>query len=227
LADYAPVTSFQPDDKNMRTFFAVLFGFSCLIAAQKQGVAASICIGQPANLVANCGFETGDFTSWMLSGNDVPTELNFQYGVEGTDPLDGIAPNSGSYQAFFADLASNATILSQTITTIPGDPYSISWFMVQDTTPVSPYTNLFTMAFGGADLVTLSGIPAQGYTEYTAWTAATSTSTTLDFTFGNDLGEFLLDDVIVTQSPEPGSWFLVLTGGALFGLMRLRRARKV
>jgi hypothetical protein len=151
--------------------------------------------------------------------------LNIQYGVEGTDPLDSIAPNSGSFQAFFADFVSNTTTLSQTITTIAGDPYSISWFLAQDTTPVSPYTNSFTSSFGGP-VVTLSGIPAQGYTEYTYWSTATSTSTTLDFTFGNDLGEYLLDDVIVTQSPEPGSWLLMLSAGALFAFTRLRRPRK-
>jgi hypothetical protein len=106
---------------------------SCLVFGATQSKASSVCDGVAGNLVANCGFETGDFTSWTLSGNDVPGEAGNLYGVEGQDLVDGISPNSGSYQAFFATLDSNATKLSQDITTTAGDQYTITFWVAQDT----------------------------------------------------------------------------------------------
>lgn len=205
----------------MKTTLWTIFAGVCLVVSVPQSRASSICDSIAVNSVTNCGFETGDFTGWQLMGNDVPTELGLQYGVEGTDPIDGISPNSGDYQAFFADLTSNPTTLSQTITTIPGELYTVSWYLAQDTTPTVPYSNAFSASFGGDTLADLTGISAQGYTFYTDQVGATSASTTLSFTFGNDLGEFLLDDVSVV-APEPSAWTLMLlvAGGCVFLLKR-------
>jgi hypothetical protein len=51
--------------------------------------------------------------------------------------------------------------------------------------------------------------------------ASICNSTTLSFTLGNDLGEFLLDDVSVVV-PEPSAWTLMLlvAGGCVFLLRR-------
>jgi PEP-CTERM motif len=215
----------------MRTFIALSFVFSCMIVGQGAARAASICNTTAGNLVANCGFETGDFTSWTLSGNDVPAELNNLYGVEGTDPLDSIAPNSGSYQGWFADLDANATTLSQAIATNPGDTYAISFYLAQDTTPVSPYSNTFSASFGGTSLISLSPVSVESYTKYTYTGTATAGSSQLSFVLGNDLGEFLLDDVVVTDTtitsttPEPSTWALFLISCVLAGLA-VRKFRK-
>jgi hypothetical protein len=177
-------------------------------------------------LVANCGFETGDFTSWTLSGKDVTAGLlNIQYGVElGTDP-DGNDPNSGSYQAWFADTTADTMTLSQVLSTKAGDTYQISFYLAQDTALVSPYHNAFSAAFGTDTLASLTAIPVQGYTMYTL-TAATG-STDLSFELGNDLGEFLLDDVQVTDvtTPEPATLLLLLSAGAVSGLAKKLRRR--
>jgi hypothetical protein len=197
------------------------YGFICVAFCLFLGVAqskADTCGTTPGNLVANCGFETGDFTSWTLAGNDVPLTLGNLYGVEGTDPFDGISPNSGSDQAFFADLVANATTLSQTITTVPTDAYTVSFFLAQDTAVASPYSNAFSASFGGASLVNLVAVPVQGYTEYSYNVDATSASSVLSLTFGNDLGEFLVDDISVVNdtpaatTPEPPAWTLMLVG---------------
>jgi hypothetical protein len=195
------------------------YGVICVAFCLFLGVAqsrADIC-STPGNLVANCGFETGDFTSWTLSGNDVPGQAGNAYGVEGTDPFDGISPNSGSNQAFFADLPSNATTLSQTITTVPNDTYTISFYLAQDTAPSTEYSNAFSASFGGSSLVSLTAMPVQGYTEYSYMVDATSASSVLDLTFGNGLGEFLVDDISVVNdsiatTPEPPAWTLMLVG---------------
>jgi len=159
-----------------------------------------------SNLVANCGFQTGDFTNWAVSGNDVPGEQDNLYGVEqGADPFDGISPNSGNYQAFFADLTANATTISQTLSTQAGDTYLISFFLAQDTAPgTGEGSNSLDVMFGGTTLTNQNNVGVQGYSEYSFLANATSGSTTLSLTLGNGLGEFLLDDVSVSV-PEPST----------------------
>jgi hypothetical protein len=212
----------------MKTTCGLICAVFCLFLAVPQSKAGSICDAVSGNLVANCGFETGDFTGWILSGNDVPAELGNLYGVEGTDPFDGISPHSGSYQAYIADLVANSTTLSETLTTIPGHEYLVSWYLAQDTAILAPYSNAFSVSFGPATLVSLTAVPVEGYTYYSSPATATSSSTTLSLTLGNDLGEFLLDDVTVSAVPEPAAWTLALGGVALaFILHRIRLARTV
>ena len=59
--------------------------------------AADVC-QTPANLVVNCGFETGDFTGWTQSGNT---------GFTGVST--GIYAYSGNYGAFGDHMA--ATVI--------------------------------------------------------------------------------------------------------------------
>jgi hypothetical protein len=201
---------------------------SCLFFGATQSRASSDCTAVVGNLVANCGFETGDFTSWTLSGNDVPGSLNNLYGVEGTDPIDGISPLDGSYQAYIGDLDSNATTLAQTIATTSGSEYTITFYVAQDTDPSSEYGNELIASFGGTSLIDDSDVAVEGYTKYTYNVDATSASSTLDLTLGNGLGEFLLDDVSVVDdtpvvTPEPGSLLLFCTGLlAMVGVARRR-----
>lgn len=204
---------------------------ACLFFAAAQSKATGSCTGVAGNLVTNCGFETGDFTGWTLSGNDVPGELNNLYGVEGTDPVDGTSPHSGSDQVFIGDLVSNATTLSQSIATTAGDKYTITFWVVQDTAPTDDpeSDNELLASFGGTTLVDQTDVAEEGYTAYTFSNVdATSASSALDLTFGNNLGEFLLDDVSVVNTtpvvtPEPGSLLLFCTGLlALVGVARRR-----
>jgi hypothetical protein len=216
----------------MRTFLTIFLAAAGLIAVEGQAFAGgSLCDATVGNLVANCGFETGDFTAWTLSGNDVPMSEGVLYAVEGTDPIDGIPPNSGSFQAFFADLVANATTLQQNIATKAGDTYKISWDLAQDTAAVAPYSNAFSASFGASSLVSLTAMPVQGYTAYSFSATATGASTGLDFVLGNDLGEYLLDDVTVVDTtsaatPEPATWVLMAFAGAFGGLVAGRRLRR-
>ena len=201
-----------------------LFCASCFLLVQPQANAASVC-ATPANLVSNCGFETGTFSGWTLAGKDVPVQLNIQYGVEGTDPVDGVAPHSGTSQAYFADLVANATTLSQTLATVSGTSYTVSFYLDQDTNPTSgggTYGNLFKASFGSASLLSQTNVPIESYTKYTFTEVASSASTSLSFTLGNDLGEFLVDDVSVTVTsaavPEPAAWSLITAAAFLLFL---------
>jgi hypothetical protein len=202
---------------NISIFSTIFLG---LAAASLASASTSFCDATPQNLVQNCGFETGDFTSWTTSGSDVTLgQLGNLFGVEGTDPFDGISPNSGSFQAFFADLDPNATTISQTLNTVAGVTYQVSWFLAQDTPPDptltcggTPCTNLLTVSFGGTTLTDLTGIPQQGYTLYSFASEATSSSTVLSLAIGNSAGESLVDDVSVTATPEPSQVLLVSVG---------------
>ena len=208
----------------MKIFSALFGAVFCLLLGLPQGRASSICSTVPNNLVANCGFETGDFTAWTLSGNDVPIELGNLYGVEGADPFDGISPFSGLFQAYFADLVSNATTLSQTLATVPGKVYTVSWLLAQDTAVGTGYTNAFSASFNGAPLVNLAAVPVEGYTKYSYTGLATGSSTVLSLTLGDDLGEFLLDDVEVAVAPEPAAWQLGM-GGLCLACLLARKGR--
>jgi hypothetical protein len=66
-------------------------------------------------------------------------------------------------------------------------------------------------------------VPAEGYTKYTFSGVATGSASVLSLTFGNDLGEFLLDDVTVA-APEPAAWSLVAGGAVLAFLLRRKFA---
>jgi hypothetical protein len=197
--------------------------------ASHAGTVPSICDAVAGNLVNNCGFETGDFTGWSLAGNDVTAGLlGNLYGVEGTDPIVGTLPNSGNSQAYFSDIVSNATTLSQTLATVAGTTYTVSFELAQQLEGPGTVNNSVVASFGGATLATLTNVAVQGYTLYTYTATAGSASSLLSLTFGNDIGEFLLDDVTVTaQAPLPAAGWLLLSALPLVGAMTRRRNRRV
>jgi len=207
---------------------SALCSTACLFfIAIPQAKASTSCTAVAGNLVSNCGFETGTFGGWTLSGADVPSQLNILYGVEGTDPVDAIAPNNGSYQAFFGDLSTSPTTISQSIATSAGSIYTVSFYIAQDSNPTSggsTYTDLFKASFGSSTLVASTVIPMEGYTAYSFTEVATGPTSVLSLTFGNDVGEFLLDDVSVV-APEPAAWSLMAGGLAIAFFLRRKFAR--
>lgn len=191
--------------------------------------AAGGCDATAGNLVRNCGFESGSFSSWTLSGNDVPQTEGNLYGVEvGTDP-DGYAPHGGVYQAYFGDGVANATTLAQTLSTKAGDSYLISFYVAQDGGPPDgAYTTPhLTASFGGTALASVSAVPLQGYTAYTFTAKAGAASSLFSLTLGNDTGYFLVDDVSVVDRtspvPEPAPWLMMAGGLLTLGLAGRRR----
>jgi len=169
------------------------------------------------NLVQNPGFETGDFSSWTADGWVVVTSFGLIPG-----------PNSGTY--FAAESCPNggcADTLSQTITTIPGDYYNLSWaFNIGTTTP----TYELAVYWNGAIAETVgggSGVFWANIDTFTTHLLATSSSTTFEFVELNGASGIGIDEVSVTAVvPELSTWAMLGLGfaGLVFVQYRARRS---
>ncbi|HEX4771387.1 MAG TPA: carbohydrate binding domain-containing protein [Bryobacteraceae bacterium] len=164
-----------------------------------------------ADLVFNGGFETGDFTGWILSGNP----------IAGT--VDTANPHSGSYAA---DLiaAGSPTFMAQSLTTTSGTKYDLTYFLdVSSDSTGGPVE--FIAQVNGVTVFDQKDIPPQPYTGYSFPFLATGTSTDLKFGFRNDPGSFFLDDVSVAAVPEPSSVWLGFLGTA-FAIVAICRRQQ-
>ncbi|HLH03045.1 MAG TPA: PEP-CTERM sorting domain-containing protein [Bryobacteraceae bacterium] len=198
---------------------------------------ADVCGSIAGNVVANCGFETGDFSGWTLSGNlQGGAPPNFYYGVDNTNP------NSGSYAAYFAVQGGGGTAigtfgpflaLSQTLHLLPAEYYQVSFYFAQDTPPTPGYLNYIDLRFGGAlraygiDVPQTGGYVPETFVVSTSGDPLVAASTLLQFDFQNDAGYFDFDDVSVVPIgavPEPASLGLLLAASAVL-LLGKRRSR--
>jgi len=164
----------------------------------------SICDSIAGNLVANCGFETGTFSSWTQSGNT------------GSTDTDGDI-HSGSFGAEFGPIGSLGFI-TQNLSTTVGGTYDLAFWLQNDSgTPV----NHFEAAWNGVIIFALDDSPAFPYTLFTFPVTATSASTPLQFGFRHDPSFWDFDDVSVAAAAAaavPGPSSLLLIGSGLAGL---------
>ncbi len=179
---------------------------------------ASICSAVADNLINNCGFGTGDFTDWTVTGT---VSSNFDVTTN--------VPNSGYDDARFGD--TTLDYIEQSFSTVAGDTYSVS-FYVDATVPgnIVSENGEFVAEWDGTNILTMtgstypgscSGPDSAGY-DLCSFTE-TATSTSSNITFGGETADayYHLDDVIVTQNtsavPEPSSISFALAG--LFGIL--------
>jgi hypothetical protein len=199
----------------IRWSFALLV-LVCAAALPLSAGSLAPCDSQPGNLVANCGFETGDFSGWTTGGNFGATGVASDfYAYSGA--------NSGTYFAYLGPVGSDG-ILSQTLTTNPGDSYTVSFYL----DAVGDGTSDFS-AYWNTDVLMSVGNPNTGdvWTQY-LFTVTGTGSDTIQLNFRDDPAYIALDDVVVldagTAIPEPGSLGLLISGLAVVILARRRRA---
>ena len=161
-----------------------------------------------ANLITNGGFEAGDFTGWTLSGN-----------VSGSTLVAPIAAHTGNFGALLGAIGS-LNFLSQTLTTVPGTAYEITFWQLFD----GGLPNEFSVSWGGTVLSDLVNHAATPYAQYTLRVVAPGPSTVLQFGSRDDPGFLRLDDVAVNSVAEPGT--LLLLASSLAGLWGIRWRRR-
>jgi hypothetical protein len=192
-----------------------------------------------ANIVQNPGFEadaallgpSGPCNGTIPSAGAGCAAVT-DWSVTGDAGEDTANPHSGSVDAFLG-----TGTLSQTLTTLVGATYSISFYLAADPNTLNSAANFFLgiggnnatvdTTFGADDLGTLdavndyflSGTSADEYLQWIFADTAAGASTALTFTGFNPDGTWYIDDVDVectancgvTPVPEPPAMMLLLT----------------
>jgi hypothetical protein len=142
------------------------------------------------SLLQNGDFASGNMNGWVQSGNTGGTSVS-------TSPAYAYSGNYG----LSAGPSGSLGFLSQTISTVPGQSYLLSFWL--DSPGGTP--NEFQVSWNGNPVFDQTNVPALGWTNMQFTLLATETNTDLEFGFRNDPYYFGLDDISVTviSTPSP------------------------
>ncbi len=190
----------------------------------------------PANIVQNGSFSTGDFTNWSTHACTTGCSFLGPWTVTSSLPPDPGTPPPGGSKAAFTGCNSgntaacndpvNGADLSQTLTTVPGQTYTLSFYF-DGGQSASPGPAELEVFWNGAAVPggTLVNPPASTWAVYTFAVTATGSSTVLEFTGKQDPAQLYLTGISVTlgapsTTPIPGTLLLAMAGIAGLTLYR-------
>jgi hypothetical protein len=151
--------------------------------------------GQTTNSIVNGGFETGDFTGWILSGDTNDTWIAGAYEYD-------FPPHSGNFFAFLGTTGSRG-YLSQALSTSAGQSFSVSISFWVNNNFGDP--NVFLVSWNGTNLYAQTNLVANGWINIhtnMSFTGPPNGASVLQFTFEDDEDYLGLDDVSVVLTPN-------------------------
>jgi subtilase family serine protease len=161
----------------------------------------SITVGQPA--IQNGGFELGNFTDWIQSGNVAYTFVT-------NSASSALYVHSGTYAAILGPSGSPG-YLTQNLATLPGVSYVISLWL-RNPSGLTP--NQFSVQWNGTTIFSESNVTGTGWSNLVFFATATNTITPLQLGFQNDPDYFGLDDITVTPMATPAFNAAVSSAGS-------------
>jgi hypothetical protein len=170
-----------------------------------------------ADLVANGGFETGNLNGWTFT----PASTGSDFLVAGH--VGGILPNSGNYLAAFGAGGSSDDTIAQTVTTVPGQWYTLSFALTHNS---NDNKNNFNASWNGVSVLALNNANSFGWTRYSYTVQATASTTTISFAGRENVAWYGLDGVSVASVSAPLPPALLLFSPSLIGIAALRRRFK-
>jgi hypothetical protein len=190
-----------------------------------------------SNIVVDGGFESAGGGNVYFAGQSIDggawTVTQGAIYIDTQDPW--VFDGNNSANLSFANLYVPNT-LSQTLTTVVGQHYELTFFANADTPNSFSFDENGNAVAGIPDSIIQNGFPnttnSALFTEYSGEFVAGSTTTTLDFTstgnppIGSPNGSVMIDDVSLQPVPEPGTIALTLTGimGLVAGRKRLGKS---
>jgi len=164
----------------------------------------AVCAALPAlafasSIVANGGFETGNFSGWSLGMNTFGTGV---CAAGGSFLGAACGVESGMFAAVLGPSNVPGT-LSQALATLPNTTYALSFSLRVDSLG-QVADNMFSVSWGGNTLLGFANVDMPGYWQLSFPNVfSTGTSTELQFVLLNNPGGFFLDDVSVTAVGTP------------------------
>jgi hypothetical protein len=187
-----------------------------------------------STIVADGGFEAAGGGNSYSAGSSIDggswTVTLGQVYIDTTDPwvFDGNNSANLTYDNLYAENS-----LSQTISTIAGDQYTVYFWANADSSNTFSVTENGLAIAGTPSSIVDNGFPnatnSSLFVEYSGTFGATSSSTNLTFTSEANPallspdGSVMIDDVSVAQTPEPSSVLLMLSGMIALGLLVARK----
>jgi len=183
------------------------------------------------SIVQNGGFEAGDFSDWTLAGFGGNPLTSFSDGVVDANSfgnaknIGGEFVHSGVFGAALGD--TNIATLSQTLPTVPGRKYLLSfWLDNPQSGPGQQFlVNWNANRTGSNQIYYVTNPPVMPWRKLTFVVTAADTNTVLQFGAENDPFGFGLDDVSVVAvfppsvTSQPTNLTLVTGGTAVFSAM--------